>query len=236
MTSRHSKNAAPVDDATIARLRAARDVDGLAQALLGEDPEARAQAAFALGMIGNPKAIPALEQALLQEDDEHAHAHMHAALTHLRQHARKMGLGASENVNQLIDRLHSDTPSEAIAAAHALGLLQDKIAVVPLFILFRNPKADHRVRLAAAEALIALDSAPAIVTLLSALRSADWQVRRNATAMLGMVRAEWAVIPLAAALDDPNEMVRRTAEAALERINTPEALAELKAHREAFRG
>ncbi len=225
-----------VDKATISRLRATRDVAGLVEALSGEDPELRAQAAFALGVVGDPHAIPALEHALLQEDDEDTHAHIHAALAHLRQYAGRPDKDASDNLNQLIDKLQSSDVNEAISVAHALGRLHDKAAVVPLFILFRNARADHRLRLAAAEALTALDSAPAIVTLLGALRSPDWQVRRNAAAMLGMVKADWAVIPLAAALDDPVEMVRRTAEAALERINTPEALAELQAHREAFRG
>ncbi|MCZ7545000.1 MAG: HEAT repeat domain-containing protein [Anaerolineae bacterium] len=224
------------DKATVAQLRAARNVNGLLATLGDEDPETRAQAAFALGVIGDPRAIPALEHALLMEDDADTHAHIHAALTHLREHARKLEQLTDATLNQLIDRLLDDDVDAAVAAAHALGQSQDKAAVVPLFILFRNARADHRLRLAAAEALTALESAPAIVTLLGALRSPDWEVRRNAAAMLGMVKADWAVIPLAAALDDPVEMVRRTAEAALERIDTPEALAELKAHREAFRG
>ena len=84
--------------------------------------------------------------------------------------------------------------------------------------------------------VLLLDSAPAIVTLLGALRNPDWQVRRNAAAMLGMVRASWAVVPLVAALDDPNEIVRRTVETALESINTPEARVALDARRRAFRG
>ena len=224
-----------VDEATISRLRAARDVDGLLNALSSENPATRAQAALSLGIVGDTRAIPALEHALLQEEDKEAHAHLHAALTHLRQRAGRRAV-PRESVNRLIDQLESDDVSAAIDAAHTLGQMGDKAAVVPLFILFRHPKADHRVRLAAAEALVALDSAPAITALLSALRSPVWDVRRNAAAMLGMVRAEWAVVPLAAALDDPVEMVRRTAETALERIGTPEALAELRAHRRAFRG
>ncbi len=217
-------------------MRAARDWRGLVEALRDEDPDIRALAAFALGVLGEPRTIPPLEQSLLREDNENAQTHMHAALTHLRKLARHQGTPATDSVNHLIEKLKSGGTSEIVAAANSLSRLKDKSAVVPLFILFRDTTADHRARFAAAEALMALDSAPAIVTLLGALRSSDWQVRRNAAAMFGMVRAEWAVIPLMAALDDPNEAVQRTAETALEAINSPEATAALETHRRAFRG
>jgi HEAT repeat protein len=221
---------------SIADMRASRDWRGLVNALQSDDPDIRALAAFALGVLGEPKAIPSLEQALLREEDENAQTHMHAALTHLRRIARQQGFSPNDNVSHLIQKLKSDDTREIIAAANSLARLKDKTAVVSLFILFRDPLADHRARLAAAEALIALDSAPAIVTLLGALRSPEWQVRRNAAAMLGMVKAGWAVEPLVAALDDPNEAVQRTVETALEAIATAEAIAALESHRRAYRG
>ncbi|MBN1287244.1 MAG: HEAT repeat domain-containing protein [Anaerolineae bacterium] len=225
-----------VSRASIAEMRAAHDWRGLVRALKDEDPDIRALAAFALGVLGEPRAVFALEQSLLGEEDESAQTHMHAALIHLRRLARQDNAIAPDNVNHLIEKLKSKDTREIVAAANSLARLKDKSSVVPLFILFRDGGADHRARLAAAEALMALDSAPAIVTLLGALRSPDWQVRRNAAAMLGMVKAEWAITPLMAALDDPHEAVQRTAETALLAINSPEALAALEAHRRAFRG
>ncbi len=221
---------------SIAEMRTANDWQGLVKALQDEDPDIRALAAFALGVLGELRTIPALEQSLLREENENAQTHMHAALTHLRRKARHQGATTTDNVAHLINKLKSKDVREVVAAANSLARLKDKTAVVPLFILFRDPQADHRTRLAAAEALMSLESAPAIVTLLGALRSPEWQVRRNAAAMLGMVRAEWAVVPLMAALDDPNEAVQRTAETALEAINSPEAIAALDTHRRAFRG
>ena len=86
-----------------------------------------------------------------------------------------------------------------------------------------------RVRLAVAEALIKLQSAPAEITLLAALRNERWMIRRNAAAVLGQIQADWAVEPLIQSLRDPIEAVRRVARAALERIGTAEALAAIHA-------
>jgi hypothetical protein len=90
--------------------------------------------------------------------------------------------------------------------------------------LFRNPLMPNAARLAAAEALLKLESAPAVVTLLGALRRDNWQVRRNAAAVLGQLQAGWATDALIAALNDPHQAVQRTAAAALRRINSPDAI------------
>ena len=91
-------------------------------------------------------------------------------------------------------------------------------------MLFRNPLVPTKARLAAAEALLKLESAPAVVTLLGALRRDDWQIRRNAAAVLGQLQASWAVEPLIGALNDAMPIVRKTAAAALRRIGTPDAV------------
>ncbi|MCD4684596.1 MAG: HEAT repeat domain-containing protein, partial [Anaerolineae bacterium] len=77
--------------------------------------------------------------------------------------------------------------------------------------------------------LLKLQSAPAVVTLLGALRRDSWQVRRNAAAVLGQIQATWAVEPLAKALDDAHPVVRRTAAAALRRIGSADAINALRA-------
>jgi hypothetical protein len=126
-------------------------------------------------------------------------------------------------VERMLLQLNSDQPERVIQAARALGELKDKTAVEPLVIVFRNTALNGHIRLAAAEALLALESAPAEVTLLGALRNRKWQLRRNAAAILGQLRADWAVVPLGEALQDPQDIVGRTARAALKRIGTREA-------------
>ena len=129
----------------------------------------------------------------------------------------------------MIGVLKSRNPDSVITAAQALGVLGNRLAVEPLVILFHNSSSPPAVRLAAAEALLELKSAPAVVTLLGALRRDSWEVRRNAAAVLGQIQATWAVAPLTAVLDDPHPVVRRAAAAALRRIGTPEAIAALRA-------
>ncbi len=139
------------------------------------------------------------------------------------------GIAKVQDVDRLIEVLKSRNPESVIAAARALGTLGNRMAVEPLVILFHNSSSPPAVRLSAAEALLELKSAPAVVTLLGALRRDSWEVRRNAAAVLGQIQAVWAVAPLAAALDDPHPVVRRTAAAALKRIGTAEAIAALRA-------
>ncbi|MEZ4671045.1 MAG: HEAT repeat domain-containing protein [Anaerolineae bacterium] len=103
------------------------------------------------------------------------------------------------------------------------------MAVEALMVTFNNRNLSARVRLAAAEALIRLQSPTADIALLAALRSERWSVRRSAAAVLGQMDADWAVEPLIKALQDPYEVVRRTARAALEHIGTPEAIHAIEA-------
>jgi hypothetical protein len=99
----------------------------------------------------------------------------------------------------------------------------DKLAVEPLVLLFNDARMSIQVRLAVAEALLKLESAPVEVALLANLRHSDWRIRRNGAAILGQLKATWAIQPLARALRDSNKHVRRTARAALKHIGTPEA-------------
>jgi hypothetical protein len=127
-------------------------------------------------------------------------------------------------VRGIIKMLNSPKVEDLLIACQALAVIGDRQAAEPLVMVFRNPMLSNKARLAAAEALLKLESAPAVVTLLGALRRDDWQVRRNAAAVLGQLQATWAAEPLIKALDDQNPVVRRTAAAALRRIGTPEAV------------
>ena len=168
--------------------------------------------------------------ALSREIDPQVREIIIASLEILERPTDIEGMFRTGDVPGLIQVLRSNNIQHIMDAAAALGQLQDRSAVEPLVIVFHNPASPPRVRLAAAEALLELKSAPAVVTLLGALRRDSWQVRRNAAAVLGQLQATWAVEPLAKALRDPHPVVRRTAAAALRRIGTAEAVNALRAY------
>lgn len=216
------------------RLQAQMDTQGLIEALQNDDASIRKRAAAALRAIGATEAVPALRVALVNEQDPDARTHIATALETLTEDPKTLTeevapVAPPTPAEQHIQQLSSSDPQQVIEAARKLGELGDKQAVEPLVMLFNNGKVPIDVRLAVAEALLKLESAPVEVALLGALRSDDWQVRRNGAAILGKLKAEWAVEPLAGALRDPNPTVRKTARAALKFIGTPEALSRLPA-------
>lgn len=210
------------------RLQAQGDVPGLMQLLKHANPDLRRRAATALRALGASMAIPALQSALMSEGDKETRVILLSAMDYLFELASdekdKETLRRQHRVVHWIAQLSSDYPEQIVQAARDLGNAKEKIAVEALVIVFRNGQHPARVRLAAAEALLKLESAPVEVTLLAALRHSDWHIRRNAAGVLGQLHADWAVEPLIAALRDAQEIVRRTAHAALKRIGTPEAL------------
>ena len=211
------------------QLQSRRDVDGLITALQYPDAEVRKRAAVALRTLDATQAIPSLKAALHDETDTQVRGHLNMALHELDHRTDVRRMFQSHDLDGLITALKSRRQRTVILAARALGHLGDRMAVEPLVILFHSATSSPSMRLAAAEALLELKSAPAVVTLLGALRRDSWEVRRNAAAVLGQIQATWAVDPLAEALDDPHPVVRRTAAAALRRIGTAEAVAALRA-------
>ena len=206
------------------QMQSRRDIEGLTEALTNADPDVRKRAATALRTLDAAEAVPALEAALAVEDDWQAQEHIVAAIQYLSRESRLSMMIRTRDVEGLTSLLYSPQVEEVISAAEALGELGDRGAVEALVAVFHNQHNPDMVRLAAAEALIKLQCAPGVVTLLAALRRDDWQVRRNAAAILGQLRATWATPALVVALHDENAIVRRTALAALRRIGTPEAM------------
>jgi len=205
-----------------------RDVNGLIAALKHTDPLIRRRAAAALRVVGDPGAVSALKLILSDEQDAEARIAMVAALDYLTPQQRQPQQPPPDKrpqtrAERLLQHLTGPRPDLAKQAANALSELRDTSAVPALVTVFRNRRQPPDVRLAAAEALLAMNSAPAEVSLLAALRNDRWHFRRNAAAVLGQLKAEWAVGPLARALYDPNELVAKTARAALRRIGSTEA-------------
>ncbi|MBL8163938.1 MAG: HEAT repeat domain-containing protein [Anaerolineae bacterium] len=210
------------------RLQAQSDVHGLIKALKHAEPDIRRRAATALRALGASSAIPALQATLAFESDPEVRAVFISTLDVLFQQElddeAEDGANGPNQVVRLIAQLSGSNPEHIIRAAQTLAEMKEKLAAETLVMVFHNRQHSARVRLAAAEALLALESAPIEVSLLATLRHKDARIRRNAAAVMGQLGADWAVEPLAAALYDTNEMVRRTAYAALQRIATPEAL------------
>jgi HEAT repeat protein len=223
------------------RLQAQFDTHGLEDALHSDDPGIRRRAAAALRALGAVDTIPALQAALEQESDPGARSNILAALAILQQELERQQQASGELVSpqeplsrhdRLVRQLRYGGPDEAIYAAHILGENEALQAVVPLVMVFNDPSTPIKVRLAVAEALLKLESAPVEVALLGALRSEEPRIRRNAAAILGQLRAEWAIDPLAELLDDAVELISKTAQAALRFIGTPEAFEALRRHSE----
>jgi HEAT repeat protein len=212
-----------VNDQTpnIWQLQIKADAPGLIAALDHDDPSIRKRAAAALRTLGATQAIGALETRLRTEQEPEVRMTISSALEAL---LIEQGPVRLRETRRLVAQLKGDDPAASIKAARELAVLKDKTAVEALVITFHNSRLASDVRLAAAEALIALESAPALVTLLVALRRPDWTTRRSAAAVLGQLRADWAVGALAKCLKDDHEAVRRTARAALKRIATPQAI------------
>lgn len=214
------------------RLQAKFDTQGLIDALSNADPGIRKRAAAALRALGATEAVSHLKAVLATERNPDTREAIVAALAAIEpdqetSETEPVDLSHENALTQWIEKLNSSDPEQIVEAAQKLADLHDKRGAEPLVVVFNNKALPARVRLAVAEALLQLESAPVEVALLKALRSAKWRVRRNGAAILGQMRATWAVVPLAQALRDENEVVRRTALAALRRLESPEAKAVL---------
>ena len=214
------------------RMQSESDIKGLIAALKDSNPLNRRAAAMALRTLSATTAIPSVQDALLLESDPELREILVTTLESLfAQNNEENSTPASENKNivRLIARLSGTHTEQAVRAAQELGESREKLTIEALLLTFNNRKMAARVRLAVAEALLKLQSAPAEITLLAALRSEKWMIRRNAAGVLGQLQADWAVEPLIQTLRDPIAAVRRVARAALKLIGTPEALAAIQA-------
>ena len=214
------------------RMQSGADVKGLVATLKDPNPFNRRGAAMALRSLGTPAAIPGVQDALLRESDPELRELLVLTLETLfaqNNDGQAAPQGDNRNVVRLIARLSGTHTEQAVRAAQELGESREKLTIEALLLTFNNHNMAPRVRLAVAEALLKLQSAPAEITLLAALRSERWMIRRNAAGVLGQLQADWAVDPLIQTLRDPIEAVRRVSRAALERIGTPEALAAIRA-------
>lgn len=206
------------------QMQSKHDVDGLMAALMHPDPSVRRGAAAALRTLGAWHAVPALQAALNVETDWQTYAALSAAHQYLDRDIHIETLIKNRDMRGLSKMLNSKRPDEIIIACEAIAAIGDRLGVEPLVMVFRNTLLPNKVRLAAAESLLRLDGAPAMVTLLQALRRDDWRIRLNAAAILGQLNAVWATEPLIRSLEDSNLDVVKASLLSLTRLGTPEAI------------
>lgn len=200
------------------------DVEGLIGALSSEDAMTRRHAAAALRQLNAWQSVPALQARLNVEQDWQVYAVISAAVDYLDRELHIQRMIREKDVRGFTKMLSSARREEVIVACVALGNIGDRSVVEKLIYVFRNPLVGHQAQLAAAEALLKLESAPAMVTVLAALKRDDVQVRRTAAEMLGAMQATWAIGPLIGLLNDADGLVARSAADALRRIGTTDAL------------
>src|SRR5262249_24633330 len=173
-------------------------------------PEMRASAAYALGVIGDSRAVKSL--ALLLRDERYF----------VRQAAgRALGLIGEAALSQLMEMANSSTIAVRESAIEALGSFSTPKSIDRIVEALRDPNAN--VRSAAVRALGETGSERAVTELSSLLRDETSPLRSQAGAALARIgRAATPV--LIKALDDQRPSVRQLAAEALGEIGSADAV------------
>jgi HEAT repeat protein len=149
--------------------------DPLAKALNGTAWIARTNAAWALGALGNRRAVPLLSRSL---GDTEPNVRKRSAWA--------LGaLDASEAVPALVEALKDSDAGVREQAAWALGAINDRRAVDGLIAALGDAVAS--VRKQAAWALGAISDSRAVQALMKALKDSDAGVRKQAAWALGAI-------------------------------------------------
>ncbi|ELZ49436.1 HEAT domain containing protein [Halorubrum distributum JCM 9100] len=212
--------------------------DGNAERLrdaLGSDSAAvRRRAAEFLGEIGEEGDQPTIDgllRAATTDDDPEVRGAAVDALDEIGEAALEQlleeltgGGGDSEaewvTARKFARALEADRPELRMAAANALGRLDDASGLQPLVGALDDE--DPRVRLRAAQACGTFADARAVPGLRERLDDEEPRVRRAAANALGTIGTDQALSPLLDLLDDGDESIRRIAAGALGKASTPE--------------
>ena len=192
-------------------------VESLITVLKVEDWRVRDNAAWALGIISDPRTVEPLIAALRDQD------------WHVRREAA-WGLGLKKDqrgVEPLMIALRDEQWEVRGRAAWALGLQGDRRSVEPLMTALKDERWE--VREQAAWALGLRGDERAVAPLSECLRDKQWQVRKEAAWALGLKGDERAIEPLLLALKDEHWEVRAQAAWALALKGDHRAVEALKA-------
>ena len=210
--------------------------DGNAERLrdaIGSDSAAvRRRAAEFLGEVGDPDeqaTVDALLRAATTDEDGEVRGAAVDALDEIGGGALEQllseltGTKGSEaewvTARKFARALQADRPELRMAAANALGRLDDASGLSHLVDALEDD--DPRVRLRAAQACGTFADPRAIPGLTARLDD-EPRVRRAAANALGSIGTDQALAALLDLLDEPDESLRRIAAAALGKANNPE--------------
>jgi len=189
-----------------------RAVAALTNVLINDGAfDVRSNAAEALGMIGDAKAVEPLTKAT---EDSNSTVRSNAT-----QALAKIGKPAVES---LIEGLKSGDEGVRMYAAMGLGKIRDIRAVKPLIEVLRLKTRWGGVEGSAAQALTDIGE-PAVEPLIAVLKDSDENVRNLAIVSLGDIGDARAVEPLIHALKDSSKKVRSFAAKALKKIGGEKA-------------
>lgn len=197
---------------SVEQLQEDRDVAALSE-VLGSDTEAdvRADAAVALGAIGDADGVDALVAALGDPDASVRRAAA-GALGVLRDPAA---------VEPLLTALGDADAEVRAAATDALASIMERLEAdgnVPALVGILQADAPADLRADAAAALGSIGGSDGTAALVSALEDTEGAVRWAAARALGQLRDPEALTPLITALGDADTNVRAAAAASLDRI------------------
>ena len=169
-----------------------------------DDPEMRRAAAYALGKLGDQRAVEPLRKALYDDHDK------------VRREAVK-SLGQLKAVEALIEALGNPDDTIRNLAVHALDDLKDPRAVEPLIAALGDE--DSSVRQAACYAVRDLGDVRAVQPLIECLGDSNKFVRQCAAEALGKIGDPRAIEPLKAlAATEQDEYVKNKVESALRHL------------------
>lgn len=193
----------------IPKLVEARDWEGLTELLTAEEREIKVEAARALGKLERSAAIPALVEAMGDEE-----------VPVRRSAARALAQIGQPAIPALVATLEGQGGRLAPYALWALGEIGSPAAVDELAEAARS--IEWRVRWSAIEALGDVGGVRAIQALIQALEDRDERVANAAVEALVKI-GELAVEPLGLALRRSGKEGKELARAALAQINNPAA-------------
>lgn len=154
-----------------------KNVEGLIQVLTSTKPkDVRSEAAKALEMLADPRAIPALIETL-KNDPTYVRTSAAVALIEI----------GEPSVEALIPLIKHANDEVGELAARALGEIGDKRAVEPLIAALKDKTRE--VRRYAAAALGNLGDARAVDALKEAENDGNFYVRYNASTALGKIKS-----------------------------------------------
>jgi len=204
------------------------DVEGMREMLLESDsPAVRARAGKLLGEVADQsdsESVEALVSVSVTDDNDEVRAAAVEGLDAIGSEAveqllvkitgSKVNEGADwATAKKFANALSSDVPELRMAAASALGQLNETSAVPKIINQLSDENPKVRVRCCAA--LAKLDHPKAVPPLIERLSDPIGEVRREAAVALASIGTDQALSALLDMLDDANTSIRRIAASSL---------------------